>query len=78
MKQTCFGPAALLLASPAALPADQASEANILMIIAEYMGFSDAACCSGVIATPNRGAPPADGLRFTQFCNAARPWPSRA
>jgi len=42
------------------------------------MGFSDAACYGGEIATPNLDWLARDGLRFTQFYNTARCWPSRA
>jgi arylsulfatase len=42
------------------------------------MGFSDAGCYGGEIATPNLDGLAAGGLRFTQFYNTARCWPSRA
>ena len=42
------------------------------------MGFSDAGCYGGEIATPNLDALAKNGLRFTQFYNTARCWPSRA
>ena len=58
--------------------ADRASQPNILLIVADDMGFSDAACYGGDIATPNLDALAQDGLRFTQFYNTARCWPSRA
>jgi arylsulfatase len=51
---------------------------NILLILADDMGFSDAGCYGGEIATPNLDALAKDGLRFTQFYNTARCWPSRA
>ncbi len=58
----------------------QAAEAapNILLIVADDMGYSDAGCYGGEIATPNLDALARDGLRFTQFYNTARCWPSRA
>lgn len=40
---------------------------NFLVIIADDMGFSDAGCYGGEIATPNLNALAAEGLRFTQF-----------
>ena len=49
----------------------------ILRIVADDMGFSDAACYGGDIATPHLDALAADGLRFTQFYNTARCWPSK-
>ena len=42
------------------------------------MGFSDAGCYGGEIATPNLDSLAKNGLRFTQFYNTARCWPSRA
>lgn len=51
---------------------------NILLILADDMGFSDLGCYGGEIATPNLDALAADGLRFTQFYNTARCWPTRA
>ena len=51
---------------------------NILIILADDMGFSDAGCYGGEIATPNLDGLAQKGLRFTQFYNTARCWPSRA
>lgn len=42
------------------------------------MGFSDAGCYGGEIGTPNLDRLASEGLRFTQFYNTARCWPSRA
>ena len=81
MKRTIFQPlalAALLLAPLTALRAAEARQPNILLIVAGDMGFSDAVCYGGDIATPNLDALAADELRFTQFYNTARCWPSRA
>jgi len=72
-------PLAALLFTP--LPEAQASgpaRPNILLIVADDMGFSDAGCYGGEIATPNLDALADNGLRFTQFYNTARCWPSRA
>jgi arylsulfatase len=49
-----------------------------VVILADDMGFSDAGCYGGEIGTPNLDRLAADGLRFTQFYNTARCWPSRA
>ncbi|PYV36609.1 MAG: arylsulfatase [Acidobacteria bacterium] len=70
---------AVLLAAPATLhAAETAAKPNILIILADDMGFSDASCYGGEIATPNLDALAKNGLRFTQFYNTARCWPSRA
>jgi arylsulfatase len=42
------------------------------------MGFSDAGCYGGEIRTPNLDRLAKGGVRFTQFYNTARCWPSRA
>ncbi len=51
---------------------------NIVILLADDMGFSDLGCYGGEIATPNLDALAQRGLRFTQFYNTARCWPSRA
>ncbi len=71
---------ALLLVPPVALHAvdEPAKRPNILIIIADDMGFSDAGCYGGEIRTPNLDRLGATGLRFTQSYNTARCWSSRA
>jgi len=51
---------------------------NILLIMADDMGFSDIGCYGGEINTPNLDKLAAGGIRFTQFYNAARCCPTRA
>jgi len=51
---------------------------NIILILADDMGFSDLGCYGSEIATPNLDRLAANGLRFTQFYNAARCCPTRA
>ena len=51
---------------------------NIILIMADDMGFSDLGCYGSEIATPNLDKLAAGGIRFTQFCNTARCCPSRA
>lgn len=51
---------------------------NILLILADDLGFSDIGCYGGEIHTPNLDALAANGLRFTQFYNSTRCCPSRA
>jgi arylsulfatase len=59
-------------------PASLQPKPNILIIVADDMGFSDAGCYGGEIQTPNLDRLAENGLRFTQFYNTARCWPSRA
>jgi arylsulfatase len=64
----------------AAGPGDKetARKPNILIFLADDMGYSDAKCYGGEIDTPNLDRLAKNGLRFTQFYNTARCWPSRA
>lgn len=67
--------AAVLLGACA--PADEARPPNFLVIVADDMGFADAGCYGGEISTPNLDALAKGGLRFTQFYNTSRCWPTR-
>jgi len=51
---------------------------NIVLIMADDMGFSDIGCFGGEIDTPNLDRLAANGIRFTRFYNAARCCPTRA
>jgi arylsulfatase len=55
-----------------------AKRPNIVIIMADDMGFSDIGCFGSEIATPHLDGLAASGLRFTQFYNAARCCPTRA
>ena len=71
----------LLLGFALSLPPLRAAspgKPNILIILADDMGYSDAGCYGGAAATPNLDSLAKNGLRFTQFYNTARCWPSRA
>jgi arylsulfatase A-like enzyme len=69
---------ALLCVLPSVSQGAEPARPNILIVLADDMGFSDAGCYGGEIATPNLDALARNGLRFTQFYNTARCWPSRA
>ena len=51
---------------------------NIVLIMADDMGFSDLGCYGGEIHTPHLDRLAAGGLRFTRFYNSARCCPTRA
>ncbi|MBL4559355.1 MAG: arylsulfatase [Labilibaculum sp.] len=51
---------------------------NILLILADDMGYSDLGCYGSEIKTPNLDRLADNGVRMTQFYNAARCCPSRA
>ncbi|HEX6927077.1 MAG TPA: arylsulfatase [Longimicrobiaceae bacterium] len=63
--------------------ADRSREAagqrpNVVIILADDLGFSDIGSYGGEIRTPNLDRLAAEGLRFTQFYNTARCYPTRA
>ena len=58
--------------------AEEKSPPNIIFILADDLGFSDLGCYGGEIATPALDQLAAGGLRYTQFCNTGRCWPTRA
>jgi arylsulfatase len=66
------------LADAGGLVAGPAPRPNIVIILADDLGFSDLGCYGGEVRTPNLDQLAANGLRFTQFYNTARCWPSRA
>src|SRR5438045_2976671 len=49
---------------------------NIVVILADDMGYSDLGCYGGEIKTPNLDKLAKNGLRFTNFYNTARCCPS--
>ena len=59
-------------------PEGRGKRPNIILILADDMGFSDIGCYGSEIATPNLDKLAAGGLRFTQFYNSPRCCPSRA
>ena len=65
-------------ATVAAAGAKSAPRPNIVLIMADDMGFSDLGCYGSEIATPNLDRLAAGGLRFTQFYNTSRCCPTRA
>lgn len=48
---------------------DSQSVPNIVLILADDLGFSDLGCYGGEIETPNLDRLAAEGMRFTQFYN---------
>src|ERR1041385_8041261 len=65
-------------ASVALLGGQQRKRPNILLILADDLGYSDLGCYGGEIATPNLDRLASNGVRFTQFYSTARCWPTRA
>jgi arylsulfatase len=70
---------ALAVIAPVPVCAQHASEKpNIVLILADDMGFSDLGSFGSEINTPNLDKLAHEGLRITQFYNSGRCCPSRA
>ena len=68
----------LLLAGCRAKSDTNIDRPNVLLILADDMGFSDIGCYGSEIQTPNLDFLAEQGIRFNQFYNAARCCPTRA
>jgi arylsulfatase len=55
-----------------------ATRPNIIIIMADDVGYSDIGCYGGEVATPNLDRLAGNGVRFTQFYNMGRCCPTRA
>lgn len=60
------------------VPVNPDSRPNIILIMADDMGYSDIGCYGSEIQTPNLDMLADNGIRFTNFYNAARCCPTRA
>ncbi|MDR0333281.1 MAG: sulfatase-like hydrolase/transferase [Dysgonamonadaceae bacterium] len=58
--------------------ANDMNRPNILFILADDLGWSDLGSYGSEVPTPNLDALAAKGIRFTQFHNSAKSFPSRA
>ena len=54
-----------------------AEKPNFLFILVDDMGYSDLGCYGSEIETPNLDNLAANGLRYSQFYNTGRCWPTR-
>ncbi|NQU24796.1 MAG: arylsulfatase [Candidatus Nealsonbacteria bacterium] len=71
----------LAASTPTELAAQLAArgpQPNIVIILADDLGFSDLGCYGSEILTPNLDKLAKNGLRFTQFYNCGRCCPTRA
>lgn len=67
-----------LATSPAAKPTPAAQRPNVLVIVADDLGFSDLGAFGGEISTPNLDAIALSGVRLTGFHTAPACSPTRA
>jgi len=70
--------AGCLLLLPSALFSGNDKRPNIVVILADDLGYSDLGCYGGEISTPNLDGLAMNGIRFTRFYNAGRSCPTRA
>jgi arylsulfatase len=61
-----------------AAPAAPPPRPNVVLILADDLGFSDVGCYGGEIRTPHIDRLAAEGVRFAQFYNTGRCCPTRA
>ena len=81
LKMMGLGAASLVLNrydGASGLAAGERKRPNIVLIMADDMGYSDIGCYGGEIKTPNLNKLASRGVRFTQFYNTARCCPTRA
>ena len=69
-----IGSAGLLLSSCT----QKDNKPNVVLILADDMGYSDINCYGSFINTPNIDSIADQGIKYTQFYNAARSCPTRA
>jgi len=65
------------IAEPSTANAKESSRPNIVLIMADDLGFADLGCYGSEIETPNLDRLASNGLRFTQFYNTAKCHSSR-
>lgn len=69
----------LFLAAAACTMAEgQEERPNVVVILADDLGFTDLGSFGGEIQTPHLDALASEGLRYSKFYNTGRCWPSRA
>ncbi|MDZ4852078.1 MAG: arylsulfatase [Pirellulaceae bacterium] len=76
MKNYCLF-AAIAIAALNFVSTAFAATPNVVFILADDLGFSDLKCYGSEIDTPNLDGLAKNGLRYTQFYNTARCWPTR-
>lgn len=79
MLAPCLAALALLASAEGeSASAERSRTPDILIVLADDLGYSDLGCYGGEIPTPNLDRLAAGGVRLTEFYNTARCWPSRA
>ena len=78
MRSIMKTPLAVLMLAAFVAAAATAAKPNVLLIVADDLGYSDLGCYGGEIETPSLDSLAAGGLRLTRFYNTGRCCPSRA
>jgi arylsulfatase len=78
LKTIGLGAASLALPGSLKAAGPKGSRPNIILIMADDLGYSDIGCYGGEINTPNLDKLAQGGMRFTQFFNCAKCAPTRA
>ncbi len=78
MKPRILSLLVVLLWAVTSLFAKKDERPNVIIIMADDMGWSDIGCYGSEIKTPNLDGLAAKGVRFTQFYNTGRCCPTRA
>ena len=79
MKSRCLFLFLIIIACFSSCKKDKINDRpNILLIIADDLGYSDLGCYGSEISTPNLDRLAENGILFTEFYNSARCCPSRA
>lgn len=73
-----IGVSALFISASVDIKPKKDKKPNIILIMADDLGFSDLGCYGGEINTPNLDRIAKQGLQFTQFYNVSRCCPTRA
>lgn len=77
LKAMGIGAASLIVPKLLSAREPDKGKPNIVLILADDLGFSDLGCYGGEIETPNLDGLAAEGLRFSQFYNCAKCAPTR-
>ncbi|MCG8602223.1 MAG: sulfatase-like hydrolase/transferase, partial [Verrucomicrobiales bacterium] len=78
MPRICVTIFSVLALTSVPLSANDAPRPNIILIMADDMGWSDIGCFGGEIPTPNIDRLANEGMRFTQFYNNGKCTTTRA
>jgi len=78
MRRAWWGAVVGAIGLAAVAPATLAAPPNVVVILADDLGFSDLGCHGGEIDTPHLDRLAAGGIRYWQGYNTARCWPTRA